>query len=101
MYVLALSDYKQPAAAAGYKPAPQLGRQIEVYPLFRTYKLVVSNIVCTFANVNKCSLSRTFSRHSKMKASYLSPIWLNEKVPNIYILWLQQYLIKLRLTCSI
>ena len=35
MYVLALSDYKQPAAAAGYKPAPQLapqlGRQIAVY----------------------------------------------------------------------
>ncbi len=31
MYVLALSDYKQPAAAAGYKPAPQLGRQIVVY----------------------------------------------------------------------
>ena len=30
MYVLALSDYKQPAAA-GYKPAPQLGRQITVY----------------------------------------------------------------------
>ena len=30
MYVLA-SDYKQPAAAAGYKPAPQLGRQIAVY----------------------------------------------------------------------
>ncbi len=28
MYVLALSDYKQLAAAAGYKPAPQLGRQI-------------------------------------------------------------------------
>ena len=26
MYVLALSDYKQPAAAAGYKPAPQLTR---------------------------------------------------------------------------
>ena len=25
MYVLALSDYKQLAAAAGYKPAPQLG----------------------------------------------------------------------------
>ena len=24
MYVLALSDYKQPAAAAGYKPAPQI-----------------------------------------------------------------------------
>ena len=24
--VLALSDYKQLAAAAGYKPAPQLGR---------------------------------------------------------------------------
>ena len=32
MYVLALSDYKQHAAAAGYKPAPQLGRQIAVYP---------------------------------------------------------------------
>ena len=31
MCVLALSDYKQPAAAAGYKPAPQLGRQIAVY----------------------------------------------------------------------
>ena len=30
MCVLALSDYKQPAAAAGYKPAPQLGRQIAV-----------------------------------------------------------------------
>ena len=30
MYVLALSDYKQPAAAAGYKPAPQLGRQFAV-----------------------------------------------------------------------
>ena len=28
MYVLALSDYKQLAAAAGWKPAPQLGRQI-------------------------------------------------------------------------
>ena len=27
MYVLALSDYKQHAAAAGYKPAPQI-RQI-------------------------------------------------------------------------
>ena len=32
MYVLALSDYKQLAAAAGYKPAPQLGRYIFVYP---------------------------------------------------------------------
>ncbi len=31
MYVLALSDYKQLAAAAGYKPAPQLGRQIAVF----------------------------------------------------------------------
>ena len=30
MYVLALSDYKQLAAAAGYKPAPQLGRQIAI-----------------------------------------------------------------------
>ena len=28
MYVIALSDYKQHAAAAGYKPAPQLSRQI-------------------------------------------------------------------------
>ena len=31
MFVLALSDYKQHAAAAGYNPAPQLGRQIAVY----------------------------------------------------------------------
>ena len=31
MYVLALSDYKQLAAAAGHKPAPQSGRQIAVY----------------------------------------------------------------------
>ena len=30
MYVLALSDYKQLAAAAAYKPAPQLGRKIAV-----------------------------------------------------------------------
>ena len=36
MYVLALSDYKQPAAAAGYKPAPQLGRQIAVYFVIKT-----------------------------------------------------------------
>ena len=34
MYVLALSDYKQLAATAGYKPAPQLGRQIAVYRTF-------------------------------------------------------------------
>ena len=34
MYVLALSDYKQLAAAAGYKPAPQLGRQIAVYRVY-------------------------------------------------------------------
>ena len=33
MYVLALSDYKQPAAAAGYKPAPQLGLFIGVSAL--------------------------------------------------------------------
>ena len=31
MLCIALSDYKQLAAAAGYKPAPQLGRQITVY----------------------------------------------------------------------
>ncbi len=34
MYVLALSDYrnyKQLAGAAGYKPAPQLGRQINIH----------------------------------------------------------------------
>ena len=30
MYVLALSDYKQPAAAAGYKPAPQIA---EIYTM--------------------------------------------------------------------
>ena len=34
MYVLALSDYKQLAAAAGYKPAPQLGRQFIVYLIY-------------------------------------------------------------------
>ena len=36
MYVLALSDYKQLAAAAGYKPAPQLGRQTAVYRFLST-----------------------------------------------------------------
>ena len=44
MYVLALSNYKQPAAAAGYKPAPQLGKQIAVYHtkslyVFKTFDL--------------------------------------------------------------
>ena len=34
MYVLTLSDYKQHAAAAGYKPAPQLGRQFTVYLIY-------------------------------------------------------------------
>ena len=38
MYVLALSDYKQHAAAAGYKPAPQLGRQIAVYSVNKYVK---------------------------------------------------------------
>ena len=42
MYVLALSDYKQPAAAAGYKPAPQLGRQIAVYPFLHIPKLSIN-----------------------------------------------------------
>ena len=39
MYVLALSDYKcsKPAAAAGYKPAPQLGRQIAVHCTSTTF----------------------------------------------------------------
>ena len=42
MYVLALSDYKQLAAAAGYKPAPQLAppiRQINcsLYMLYLEY----------------------------------------------------------------
>ena len=31
MYVHALSDYKQHAAAAGYKPAPQLGKFISFF----------------------------------------------------------------------
>ena len=31
MYVLALSDYKQHAAVAGYKPAPQLGTHTMSY----------------------------------------------------------------------
>ena len=41
MYVLALSDYKQLAAAAGYKPAPQLGRQIAVYIHYPKKYLIV------------------------------------------------------------
>ena len=39
MYVLALSDYKQHAAAAGYKPAPQLGRQV-------TYVYFTNDVFC-------------------------------------------------------
>ena len=41
MYVLALSDYKQLAAAAGYKPAPQLGRQIAVCRSPASFKFLV------------------------------------------------------------
>ena len=44
MYVLALSDYKQHAAAAGYKPAPQLGRQIAVLPLPFRFKSSIHQI---------------------------------------------------------
>ncbi len=40
MYVLALSDYKQLAAAAGYKPAPpQLGRLIAGLSTYLTHTL--------------------------------------------------------------
>ena len=39
MYVLALSDYKQHAAAAGYKPAPQLGRQTAIYHLGHIWRI--------------------------------------------------------------
>ena len=38
MYVLALSDYKQLAAAAGYKPAPQLGRHFAAYSVNKYVK---------------------------------------------------------------
>ena len=37
--VLALSDYKQLAAAAGYKPAPQLGRQTAIYHLGHNWRI--------------------------------------------------------------
>ena len=43
MYVLALSDYKQLAAAAGYKPAPQLGRQIAIYEKKASHNLELCN----------------------------------------------------------
>ena len=50
MYVLALSDYKQHAAAAGYKPAPQLGRQIFANPAKQRQKLYdISTFNITFA----------------------------------------------------
>ena len=39
MYVLALSDYKQHAAAAGYKPAPPIRQGI---PLFKHYPIRVN-----------------------------------------------------------
>ena len=45
MYVLALSDYKQPAAAAGYKPVPQLGRQIAVYRSLNLLKTQLANAI--------------------------------------------------------
>ena len=41
MYVLALSDYKQPAAAAGYKPAPQLGSLPTQYIIGRRKQLLL------------------------------------------------------------
>ena len=42
MYVLALSDYKQPAAAAGYKPAPQLGRLLTRFVIVRGFNAFFS-----------------------------------------------------------
>ena len=54
MYVLALSDYKQPAAAAGYKPAPQLGRQIEVY-IHHPKKMPYSPLYIKSHERKKCS----------------------------------------------
>ena len=43
MYVLALSDYMKLAAAAGYKPAPQLGRQIAVYRFLSVLDVIYHN----------------------------------------------------------
>ena len=43
MYVLALSDYKHSAAAAGYKPAPQLGRYAPM--CYITYALIKQDCV--------------------------------------------------------
>ena len=42
MYVLALSDYKQHAAAAGYKPAPQLGRSLTRFVIDPFFSLPLS-----------------------------------------------------------
>ena len=48
MYVLALSDYKQLAAAAGYKPAPQLGRHTAVYLFYRITSVEKMKVLRTF-----------------------------------------------------
>ena len=52
MYVLALSDYKQPAAVAGYKPAPQLapqlGRQIAVYFCHKSLFVMEAFLFCIY-----------------------------------------------------
>ena len=53
MYVLALSDYKQPAAAAGYKPAPQLDRQMQF--IFTTLKIPYSPLHIKSHERKKCS----------------------------------------------
>ena len=50
MYVLALSDYKQHAAAAGYKPAPQLGRSLTRFvigPIYY-YQLSINYFISFF-----------------------------------------------------
>ena len=48
MYVLALSDYKQLAAAAGYKPAPQLGRfKYSFGSGMHTFPYIYFTLTCT------------------------------------------------------
>ena len=48
MYVLALSDYKQHAATAGYKPAPPI-RHVYLNTTFPPSRIVGRALRCHFA----------------------------------------------------
>ena len=64
MYVLALSDYKQLAAAAGWKPAPQLGRQIVWIIIVMIFHFGKKNTEFAFHNAN--SVHRTYIEMKKL-----------------------------------